>query len=87
MVFPIDKESKPYEMTIKVRPNESNLKQVFTEDYFYWREVFKGHSPIEPPNYYTFRKEIGEKDGEQVSKSLTLALQCLLLKCDGHKFP
>lgn len=61
--------------------SESNLKQIFTEDYFYWRKIFKGYSPVEPPGYSVFRKPLKGDDFPN------LTLQILLLKCEGHKFP
>jgi hypothetical protein len=61
--------------------SESNLKQIFTEDYFYWRKIFKGYSPEEPPGYSVFRKPLKGDDFPN------LTLQILLLKWEGHKFP
>ncbi len=57
------------------------MKQVFTEDYYYWTKIFKGYSPIEPPGYSVFRKAL---KGDYFQN---LTLQILLLKCEGHKFP
>ena len=62
MIFPISADEEPYEMTIKVRQGENSLKNTFTEDYFYWTKVFKGHSPVEPPSYSVFRKEIDDSN-------------------------
>lgn len=77
----MDPNKEPYPMTIKIKGTETNLKQIFTEDYYYWTKVFKGYSPIEPPGYSVFRKAI------KGSNFHGLTLQILLLKCEGHKFP
>lgn len=85
MVFPINKNEKPYSTVVRIKSGENNLKNLFQEDYFYWKQYFKGHSPIEPPNYSVFRKEIPEKMSKPIPNPL--AIHILLLKCENHKFP
>jgi hypothetical protein len=77
MIFPIRKEEAPYQMVLKIKSGENNLKTTLTEDYFYWRQIFKGSTPVEPPTYSVFRKEINEQH----------TLHIILLKVEGHKFP
>jgi len=81
LIIPMDPDAEPYPTTIKIKGAETSLKQVFTEDYYYWTKIFKGYSPVEPPGYSVFRKAL------KGDKFQNLTLQILLLKCEGHKFP
>ena len=50
------------------------MRDLFTEDYFYWTKIFKGYSPVEPPGYSVFRKPLKGKHFQNLS------VQILLLK-------
>eukprot|EP00347_Sterkiella_histriomuscorum_P013839 403363168 len=57
VIVPMETNQSIYPMTLKIKGNETSLKQVFDENVNnYWTKVFKGHSPKEPPSYSVFRK-------------------------------
>ena len=50
-VIPLQPDLSPYPMQIEIEPEQDrNLKSVFQRDK-YWKQVFKGHSPIYPPQF------------------------------------
>jgi len=61
VVFPANIDTQPYEMTLKIKSGEHQLRTTLSQDYFYWWKLFKNILPVVPPreeNYKVYRKDV-----------------------------